>query len=408
MKTLIVSGNWTLQSVIKPLSELYSVVILYPDNVAALQAQGVKCVGLSSFGQLGMADYAWDVAARLVQKIPAGEIENRLHLQQPNAMLGWMIRQWAQHVLWIEHLKQCKAQVGEIAGLVVHEDVTQYMEVCVQWAKVHGIKSLQVCHGNYGDLNNAHDPSIHNVLNTDYVATGNWIQAKWFKDMPVDPSRVKITGFPQWDQWARIVRDREMARTVLHLPMDKPAIAYLTSWGEGALKDKWQAQFEATFHALCDVIKRTGWSLVVKVHPAAEQNNMLPKAWYAEQAKAEGIHCTITHEFNDAVLQAADCCFSCWPTCMMTEVAMLKLPGAYIGPHSEANMDYGWPAWMPYNEDRAQMADAIEAMIKQILEPEWAKQNDADRLRYLYDSNYLSDGRAGERVVALCKEFFPC
>ncbi len=406
MKTLLVSGNWTLQPIMKSISEAYNLIVLYPDNVAALQAQGVKCVGLSSFGQSGMADYAWDVAAHLVQRVPVGEFESRLHLQQSNAMLGWAIRQWAQHILWIEHLKQCKAQCGEIAGLVVHEDVTQYMKVCVQWAKAHGIKSLQVCHGNYGDPTTPTGVGIHDVLNTDYVAAGNWKQGAFFEHIPgVKPEQVRITGFPQWDQWAHIVRDREMARTVLHLPTDKPAIAYLTSWAEGAQKDQWQAQFEATFHALCDVIKRAGWSLVVKVHSAAEQNHLLTKACYAEQAQKEGIHCTITHEFNDAVLQAVDACFSCWPTCMMTEVAMLKLPGAYIGPTSEG---YTWPTHMLYNEDRAQMADAIETKIKQILDPEWAKANDADRLRYLYDCNYLADGRAGERVVSLCKELFPC
>ncbi|MBU2685788.1 MAG: CDP-glycerol glycerophosphotransferase family protein, partial [Gammaproteobacteria bacterium] len=319
MKTLLVSGNWTVVPFLKALSESYALVVLYDANMPAIQAQGVQnAVPLASFAQPGMADYAWDVAAHIVNGLDVDEMFGRLPVPPDNYLLGWAIRQWAQHVLWIEQLKQVLLQRGEIAGLVVHEDVTQYMKVAVQWCKAHGIQSMQVAHGNYGCETQAIGNGIHEVLNTDYVAAGNWRQGAFFEHICGDASRVRVTGFPQWDLWAKLVPDQEMARGLLHMPMDRPVIGYLTSWAEGARKDALTEQFAATFKALCDVVKKRNYGLVVKVHPAAEQNNMLPKSWYVEQAKQEGIHCTITHEYNDAVLQAIDLAFSCWPTCMMS------------------------------------------------------------------------------------------
>jgi hypothetical protein len=403
VKALIFSSGPALSTLAKPLSEKYQLVLLYGNNTGVYQQAGIKHVTLDQFLGEGAHDFTWNEAAKFIRKLDVKD----WHIPEAHKwFLGWLTRMWQSQILWIE-LLDTAAKNFEIAGVVVHEDVSPQMKNACLWAKARGIPSLQVTHASYGEPGHETDSNIHCVLNTDYVSCTGPKQARFFEGVGINPSRIRANGMPVWDIWTTSERNGPLAKAQMRVPDDKPTICFLNGWVQANETPETIIKMESMYRAILNITKRKGWGLIVKVHPAAEQNQKLhTKAWHADIAKSMECHATIVSDAGQNLIayNASDCVVGPYMSTMMTEAAILGIPGGGY-PNFDTSDEYGWPMPLQWNPE-TQEAD-LERDVETMLTPEWKAANNDGRVRHIYDYGGLCDGRATERVLNWIQELMP-
>ncbi|MCK9597594.1 MAG: CDP-glycerol glycerophosphotransferase family protein [Sphaerochaeta sp.] len=390
MRTLLLSGGPTTIPLIRPLSESYNLVSILGHNVRNFkEITGVDVEPIEMFELPGMRDFAWNEATKVIKQMNWRNV--KVGHKQEQWFWGWLLKQFVVQITMHELISVCKEQ-RDIAGYVTHEDVGMVYKMIARWCKQQGIPSLQVCHSPYGIPND--DQGVHNELNTDFVACSGPLQKGFFESQGYAPERSRITGLPHLDYLNIIGKDKGMARAQLRLDEKKPTILFVGTWLMDSERDRTIPRCENIFNATLDAVKKHDWNLVVKVHPAAEQNQRdLTVKWHADRAKAKEVHAVVTARHNDVVLAASDCAIGEASSSFLTEAAIYGIPAAewldgYYG--------YSWPLALRYKAET--IVEDVDGVLVNMLRPEWMVENEDSRNKHIYEYNYLCDGNASRRV----------
>jgi O-antigen biosynthesis protein len=401
VRTILISGAPAVQALVPLLSKQYDLCFIVGQNAQTAKQYGIQnVISIDELAGPLVAEHIWTEGARLVKKLDWQQTLRKFAPPLKDWFIGWALRQWVQHIVWIDQLEAVRSKV-DVAGLIVHEDVTQQMMTSVRWAKLHGIPSLQVTHGTYGDPGQEIDMTLECRLHADYLSCCGPLQKEWFVENGVEPDRIRVNGMPLYDRWLLIPKDKQLARTQLRVPQDRHLIGYIASWCAD-YEDKSSLQrLEKVYRAYLEACKRNGWTIAVKVHPAGESNKQQNVEWHGKIAQELGVHGAISATNNEVFMQAVDCWISAVPSSFCTESAISMVPSTSIW---GGLTDSGWPCIMSPEED---MVAQIECACKRMMTDEWKDEHEADRQKHVYGKNYLSDGRAAERVCRWVNEIMP-
>jgi len=172
---------------------------------------------------------------------------------------------------------QQAAAVYSISLVLVNDDLTSVSRVVVQWARRCGIPSLQLSHS----LLLCEPYTVHARTHADVTAVFGERGVQAYKDVGVDPARLRVTGNPAWDEYAQLGRYRTELRATmaaLHgLSPAVPIVVFGTTWSANltALGD--EGLYGKTLRAFlvaCKELHDQGVALqpVVKDRPSRESS----------------------------------------------------------------------------------------------------------------------------------------
>ncbi|NIV38606.1 MAG: hypothetical protein GWN58_57075, partial [Anaerolineae bacterium] len=284
-------------------------------------------------------------------------------------------------------------EVREVRLVVVHEDVAENTRSLVQFAKARGTPTLHVPHFNHGTIP-GEPPDLHDALNCDYVAVAGEYMAEWYERRGVDSSRIRITGHPQWDRFAAMRPDRYFGHGSLRTNPALKTVLYCADWvlwttlcyDEQTPVLGWQTMLEAF-----RMLQREGWQLICKAHPGAKDTTA---QWHAQMAKNADVGCTVSARHLDIMLQAADVVVSNGFSNVITEAALVGVPGLTLGP---GYLDQEAVPSVDYD------AEALYRTVKGAHEQRrvWS-----ENLRGPFIERYAgpNDGLATQRILDWCRE----
>jgi len=392
--TLIISGIGPTFPLYEPLSEAFDVAVYDLNAAKHLSSQldsEVMCPQLGA-GQSLVAKARND-AALLIGDVVSGlewlkmsGIESDT-LQHPERWLpGLVAGQWSE-VLFHLSVLDAFAQEREIAGVVVHEDVTPKFRALVLWAKARGIPTVHIPHGNcFLQV----EPDIHAVSISDHILAAGTYMRDWYKARGYT-GKIRITGFPLWDKWADIgaTLDKEHARMVLHLE-DRPTVMLGTGWVQRTNFIDDHELPEVCVHLALQAVRDAGWQLIWKMHPGDAPNR---EHEYAKLAAAYRVPALVTRDHLPYAIRAADVVLSVGPSNVLVEAGMCDRPPALFN-FAGYGFD-GEPPWSVATE-RAQIIETVEALMNG---EAWSVARDDFITRYAH----RNDGGAVARVVKAIK-----
>ncbi len=231
--------------------------------------------------------------------------------------------------------------------LAVSEDLTRLPRTAVQWAKVRAIPSLHVAHG----LPLATPYTVHNQLSADIYAIYGKRAAEACMDAGMPGERLRITGNPGWDGYAKALPKRAEIQAGMQEKYSlgkRPTVVFATTWVAWLSAFDHADRFDngvRAFLRAVRVLRSSGkvWNFVIKDRdPNRDQGH----AWVKRIAREEGVD-------DDAYLYVTDEAMS-WVMCADALVA------------SDSNMlveamHVGVPAVNLLNEHGLLMGPSFEA-----------------------------------------------
>lgn len=159
----------------------------------------------------------------------------------------------------------CRHAAVEFA--VFSEDVMMLSRTAIGWAREHGVPSLHLAHA----LPLGVPTTIHRQVSADLLAVFGERGMAPYLDCGVDPSRLRATGNPAWDGYARASRTEARAGFCRHHGLDplRPIVVFAVSWDAGlaaTLGDRSRESRLGEFLAACRSVT-ADFQIVVKKHP---------------------------------------------------------------------------------------------------------------------------------------------
>lgn len=299
---------------------------------------------------------------------------------------GWVHQSLSRQMVWLKALEKMVA-VRDVRAIVCHNDVEEFTKTLCLFAAAHNIPSIHVPHAVYLDW--GHGPlgyDVHDVVSADWVCCAGWFQAEWYKMRHA--RKVAVTGLPQWDMHAKLVKERDRALACRRLKLDehKKVVVYYSSWAQQTAAQGFHDGVMVAYRSLLEVAKAADWQLVVKTHPHARLENM---EWHGRMAHDAGVSCLVTDRYLDLAMQAADLCVAYGTSATVMESALYGTPLVSIA---------------GFEDDEAVITcgdtpDSIGGAIQQALSDEWAAKY--KELRQPFITKYAGrvDGNATKRVV---------
>lgn len=289
--------------------------------------------------------------------------------------------------------------------VVLNEDLTPMSRILVDWARLRGIPSLHLSHS----LLLCEPYTVHAQLHADVTAVFGERGAHGYADIGLDPSKLRITGNPAWDDYPQLALRRQELRTALAaehgLSADRPIVVFGTTWSANltALGD--EALYGKTLRAFllaCKKLLAAGVSLqpVVKDRVTFESGPHRLLQMAAELDLPPGY---VRFAMGDAAswVAAADVVISVQSN-LSVEAMLAGVPainlltelGLLLGPcfASDAGV---------LEVDEGGLAEAIRDLL---LKPELRARQIEAMKQAAASHNTGADGRATERVVALMEE----
>lgn len=301
-------------------------------------------------------------------------------------------------------LQRAAAQYA-ISLVVVNDDLTPISRVVVEWARHRGLPSLHLSHS----LLLCEPYTVHAHTHADLTAVFGERGIAAYKDVGIDPGRLRVTGNPAWDDYPQLAQYRsELRATMAALHGLSPAVpivvfgttwsANLTALGDEALYGK---TLRAFLHA-CKELRDQGVVLqpVVKDRPSRESSQPRVQALAAELGLPPE---AVLFSMADAMswVLSADVLISVQSN-LSVEAMLAGVPA--INLFSELGMALG-PCFAADAGVREVEAHELTAALRELVEDAAlrAQQVAAQRAAAAYHNSGV-DGRATQRVAALMAE----
>ena len=398
---ILLSGGRTTQPLAKLLAERFRIAV-FDQNAASsftVQIEEVLCPEKGAKPQLDATatNDAAILTARIVNALPAlpqkFAVDGVASPALSENLSGWLpglsltlLSTLARDVRVLETF--CNGL--DVRCVVTHEDVTPRFRAMVLYAKTRGIPTVHVPHANHFCHTR---PDIHDECVSDWILAASPWMRDWYAERGYPRDRIKVTGCPNWDRWqetnAKV--SKEHARTVLHLPQDKPVVLYCTSWPQTTNLIDDHALKERADAAMLAAAKAQGWQLVWSLHPGD------PPEWqqaYAQLAKEAGVPAVIVRGHLSHTARAADVLVMLGPSNVAIEAGIAGCPTVTIPLRG-----YGYPDEPPWRAEPT--AQSIAEVAGRVIDnpDEWANRKDWFVRQFAGDA----DGKATERVVkAIC------
>jgi hypothetical protein len=275
-----------------------------------------------------------------------------------------------------------KSEGVELAGVIVHEDITPRFRALAAWGKAQGVPVIHVPHNN---CYLTQQPDIHDETIADWMLTASPYMREWYCKRGFPKERAKIIGFPPWDGWAKNDMTKERARAVLNLN-DRPAVALCTGWAQttNAIDDHSQA--EAAAHITLQAARRENWQVIWKLHPGDAKG---AEGRYGKLAAAYRVPTLVTRDHLAWVLSAADVVLSTGPSNVLVEAGIVGTPPALFPLRG-----YGFDRSPPWEVDLS--VDSVVDVVGGLMAmPEWEYK----RKRFVRRYAFKVDGKAAKRAA---------
>lgn len=393
-KTIIISGVGPTRAIFAPLKEHYDVAVYDQANAHHLaMAHGnidVKCP--MNGAQQKLFDNARNdatLAAAEVVKVAHEGLAFSMNGKTPQALSD--ARRWLPG-LALGHLVDLYTNIrvldvysenADIVGIITHEDVTPRFRALALWGKARGVPVIHMPHNNcYAQVR----PDIHDNSVADWILAASPYMRDWYAERGFPKSRIKIVGFPAWDEWAGIKFDQKTARAMLQIGADETVITLCTGWPQRTnYVDDW-SMTEAMVHLMFDVARDEGYRLIWKIHPGDVSGN---EAHGAKVAAGYRIPVIVMRDQLAYALKAADLVISTGPSNVLVEAGIADVPPALFKLRG-----YGFDRTPPWVIEPTKQG-VKEMVARLILGDEWQKKRAAFIQRYAF----RDDGKSAERAV---------
>ncbi len=292
-----------------------------------------------------------------------------------------------------------------ISLVVVNDDVTPTSRVVVQWARHRQLPTLHLSHS----LLLCEPYTVHAQTHADVTAVFGERGVEAYKDVGVDPGRLRVTGNPAWDDYAQLGRYRSELRATmaaLHgLVPGTPIVVFGTTWSANltALGD--EALYGKTLRAFllaCRELRDQGIALqpVVKDRPSRESSPQRVQQLAAELALPPD---WVRFSMADATswVLTADILVSVQSN-LSVEAMLAGVPA--INLFTELGMALG-PCFAADAGVREVEARELAPALRELLvDDERRAQQLAAQARAVAHHNAGVDGQATSRVAALMSE----
>ena len=398
--TLLITSNHTIQPLWVGLSEFYDLCIVGQQAPLATDMGLEGAFPLVKYVNPDIQEAAinesYRVAAKLHEPEMSGSLVERVsgaseQLQRDKvgrwwpAFAGERVRQIAMLIGMIEGL----IAERQVAGCIVHEDVTPEMRAMVMFCKARGIPTIHIPHANCFYVGEKWD--IHTESIADYIAASG-THAKEFYEKWGYKGAAKIVGSPQMDKWYGVGPTRKESREVLGIGENDFVIIFATSWWQlTSARSRFDVEYNESLQQMLKAAKEMKATLVIKMHPGESQGK---ENFYVEQMKASGVNGCVTHSYNEYVLRAGDVLISHGPSNICVEAAILGLPCGYF-----PTEDFGFDGGPIAIDGQMDVVGAIETTGR-VVAGKW--DSFAHRMNDVHDS--LDAGTARERTVDFIRE----
>jgi SAM-dependent methyltransferase len=277
---VFVSCGPTTQPLLVPLAARFTLVVPYAATVEALARHGIKAVVWSDFGDPDLPARAAAEARRMgaAWRTALGPHADRLSTFGGTrdgagfaAAAAAVVERRLAEQLHVLELGRAMAATGQLAAVVVHEDVTCLVRAFLAGVRAAGVPAVHVPHGVYAD-HAVRGADVHGAVHSDVIAVGGPVQRDWFVERGVDADRLVVTGNPAWDRWYELAAAPPPA---LDVPAG-PIVTVATSWigGEMPAPSIVAADQERRLRACLGAVAAVQAvdprvRLVLKLHPSA-------------------------------------------------------------------------------------------------------------------------------------------
>ncbi len=396
-------------------------VVLVPSNFSALLqvkellAQvGGEVVVLDSFLSNAVLSQAQAEAARLEESWPqiltstAWQSllrDNALDAQAFESLLGEQLFQRIQDEMVMVEALDRAAEQYRVTLVAVSEDLTGLPRTAVEWARARGVPSVHVAHG----LPLATPYTVHAKLTADLYAVYGKRAAEACQDAGMPAERLRLTGNPGWDEYARAAGRRAEWQADLMSRHDlgkRKTVVFATTWVAWLSAFDSHARFEdgvRAFLRAAKTIRASGrdWNFVFKDRPAnAEQG----RHWIAQLAMEEGMSPV---DYLYALEESMP-----WVTCADAVVASdsnMLVEAMHLGtPAINLMNDHGLVMGPSFDADSGILEVVPEALAEtliRVVEDENYRRLLVEAMAaYLPDYNLGADGAAARRVATVMVE----
>jgi len=278
----------------------------------------------------------------------------------------------------------------DIAGVLVHEDVTPRFRALALWGKARGVPVLHLPHNNcYLQTR----PDIHDETLADWLLAASPWMRDWYAARGFSKQRIKVVGFPGWDQWqagpahpARLPQAR--ARAILQLEPDVLTVCFCSGWPQltNAIDD--HKMLEVAAHVTLQAARREGWQLIWKMHPGDAPGQ---ETRYAQLAAGYRVPAAVTRDHLPYALRAADVVLSTGPSNVLVEAGICDRPSALFPLRG-----YGFGGEPPWIVEPN--VDSVVDTVARMLGDEWEQQRAAFVRRYAFKTDGKATARAARAV----------
>ena len=390
-RTVIISGPATTRGLYDGLSKHFDVAVYskqIAQSLSAERGQPVICpIGGATQALVDDAkNKATVYAAQVVNNLESLPGVNGSMPDYGNWLPGLALNQFGEVIVNLKALDAFSQEV-DIAGVVVHEDVTPVFKALTLWAKAQGVPTIHVPHNNcYSQTR----PDIHDESISDWILASSPYMRDWYIERGFDSNRIRLVGFGPWDHWADVELSKEHARKVLHLD-DRLTVTFCASWAQRTNFIDDHYGLERAMALMMQAAQRQGWQLIWKLHPGdqaqAEQH-------YQKVAAAHKVDAVVTRGHLAYALAAADVVVSAGPSNVLVEAGLMDRPPALFDLRG-----YGFkgePPWSVGND-----VDSTIKTVESLAEgATWSKKRAAFVRRYAN----RNDGKATKRTVRAVRQ----
>ena len=287
----------------------------------------------------------------------------------------------------------------------VSEDWTLLPRTLAEWSRARGIPSLHVAHG----LPLATPYTVHAHLSADVYAIHGQRAFEACLDAGVPADKLRLTGNPAWDSYARVAGRRDEWLLELrhkHGLRPAPTVVFATTWVAKLSAFDALDRFDTSVRAFMLVIRAlrdTGrdWNFVIKDRPANLQDG---RQRVARLAAEEGVP-------FEALVYATDAAMP-WVVCADAIVAMdsnILIEAMHVGtPAINLLNDHGLLMGPSFDAESGILevaAEDLPATLTQTVEDDRLRAELAERMAArVAHYNLGADGLAAQRVAALMLE----
>jgi UDP-N-acetylglucosamine 2-epimerase len=391
-KTVIISGIRPTFQIYEELKKHYEVAVYDQQAAGQISAhfgQAVICPA-GGAGQ-PLFEKARNDTAHLVARATNRSIPFSFSVNGTSSDVGgWlpgMTMAYSSDVLVSLRVLDAYADTADVAGVVVHEDVTPRFRALALWAKARGVPLIHVPHGNCFAQSR---PDIHDETVADWILAASPYMRNWYTARGFDRKCIKLVGYPAWDGWIESRPSQDLARRVLHLDADKPTIALCTGWPQRTNLVDDHEMIEVAVNVALEAARANDWQVIWKLHPGDGQGQEERSARLMGSYRLDGIvtrdHLTLTFVASDVVLSVG-------PSNVLVEAGLADKPPVLFNLRG-----YGFdrePPWV-VGPDVANVTDVIGGLL------DGSAWQDS-RMGFVRRYAHKNDGKAIKRTVRAIK-----